>query len=133
LTYIPLPIPDPKRKWGSKCDTCVGACSGHYLSPEDNIKWVKENGSESCVQPPRQVIGDYFKQPNVVVTDDTIKHLAEKTSQSESDVKMWIDHLETIKIRRKEGARKAVETKRKKAEKKKGIQCHMSFFFVKYN
>jgi hypothetical protein len=37
---------------------------------------------------------------------------------------MWIDHLETIKIRRKEGARKAVETKRKKmAEKKKGIQA----------
>ncbi|CAB4046126.1 death-inducer obliterator 1 isoform X3 [Paramuricea clavata] len=35
---------------------------------------------------------------------------------------MWIDHLETIKIRRKEGARKAVETKRKKmAEKNKGM------------
>ena len=46
LTYVPLPIPDPKRKWGSKCNTCVGTCSGRYLSPEDNIKWVKENGSD---------------------------------------------------------------------------------------
>ena len=23
LTYVPRRIPDPKRKWGSKCDTCV--------------------------------------------------------------------------------------------------------------
>ena len=38
LTYVPLPIPDPKRKWRCECDTCVSACSGHYLSPEDNIR-----------------------------------------------------------------------------------------------
>lgn len=126
LTYVPLPIPDPKRKWGSKCDTCVGACSGHYLSPEDNITWVQENGMECCVQPPRKVIGDYFKKPNVVVTDDTVKHLAEKTLLSEVDLKMWIDHLEAIRIRRKEGARKAVETKRKKmTERKKGIHAFL--------
>jgi hypothetical protein len=126
LTYVPLPVPDPKRKWGSKCDTCVGACSGHYLSPEDNIKWVKEHGGESCIQPPRKVIGEYFKKPNVVITDDTIKFLAEKTLLSEADINMWIDHLETIKIRRKKGARKAVETKRKKmAEKNKGIQVFL--------
>ena len=73
LTYVPLPIPDPKRRLASKCDTCVGACSGHYLSAEENIEWVKENGNGSCVQPPRQVIGEYFKKPNVVVTDDIIK------------------------------------------------------------
>ena len=55
--------------------------------------------------------------------DDTVKHLAEKTLLSEADIKMWIEHLKTMKIRRKEGARKAVETKRKKmAEKKKGIR-----------
>jgi hypothetical protein len=83
---------------------------------------VKEHGGESCIQPPRKVIGEYFKKTNVVITDDTIKLLAEKTLLSEADVKMWIDHLETIKIRRKEGARKAVETK-KMAEKKKGIQA----------
>ena len=117
---------DPKTKWGSKCDTCVGTCSGRYLSPEDNIKWVKENGSDSCVQPPQKVIGEYFKKRNVVVMDNTIKHLAEKTLLSEADVKMWIEHLETIKIRRKEGARKAVETKRKKmAKKKKGIHVFL--------
>lgn len=126
LTYVPLPIPDPKRKWGSKCDACVGACSSHYLSPEDNITWVQENGMECCVQPPRKVIGDYFKKPNVVVTDDTVKHLAEKTLLSEADVKMWIDHLEAIRIRRKEGARKAVETKRKKmTERKKGMHAFL--------
>ena len=124
LTYVPLPRPDPKRKWGSKCDTCPGPCFGHYLSPEDNIKWVKQNGSGSCVQPPRQVIGDYVKKSNAVgvAKDDAIKSLSEKTLLSESDVKMWMEHLETIKIRRKEGARKAVETKRKKiAEKNKGM------------
>lgn len=37
LTYSPLTIPDPKRTTRSKGDSCVGACSGHYLSPEDNI------------------------------------------------------------------------------------------------
>ena len=89
---------------------------------------MKANGSEKCAQPPRKVIGEYFKKTNAVITDDTIKHLAEKTLLSEADVKMWLDHLETIKIRRKECARKVVETKRKNmAEKKKGIPL---FFLV---
>lgn len=72
------------------------------------------------------MIGKYFKKRNLLVTDDTVKHLAEKTLLSEADIKMWIEYLETIKIRRKEGARKAVETKRKKmAEKKKGIHVFL--------
>lgn len=119
LTYVPLPIPYPK--WGSKCDTCVGACSGHYLTPEDNIKWVQENGSGSCAQPPRKVIGDFFREATVVVTDDTIKRLAQETSLREADVKLWTDHLQAIKMRKKEGAKKAADTRRKKmAEKNNG-------------
>lgn len=38
LTYIPMPILDTERAWGSNCDTCAGFCCGHYVSPADHFK-----------------------------------------------------------------------------------------------
>jgi len=33
--YIPMPIPDPGRQWGSPdCPDCKGKCSGHFLTPD---------------------------------------------------------------------------------------------------
>ena len=38
IDWIPIPIPDLKRPWGcSKCDSCTGFCSGHFLSPEEAV------------------------------------------------------------------------------------------------
>jgi len=34
---------------------------------------------------------------------------------------MWLDHLKTVSKRRKEGAAKAVETKKKNKAKRKGM------------
>ena len=31
LSVLPLPVADPQRPCGGKCDTCLGACAGHYL------------------------------------------------------------------------------------------------------
>ena len=121
LTYIPIPIPDPQRAWGSPCNSCVGFCCGHYLSPKDNIKRVQENGNGSCAQPPREVISDFVKRVSGVVTDEAVKNLAQKTALSITDVKLWIDHLKQIQTRRKQGAKKAAEKRRSTmAERKRG-------------
>ena len=103
-----MPILDTERAWGSNCDSCAGFCCGDYLSPADNFKWVQENGTGSCVQPPREVIGDFIKQAGEV-TDEEVRSLAQKTALSESDVRLWVDHLKHIQTRRKQGARKAAE------------------------
>ena len=121
LAYVPIPILDPERPWGSHCHSCVGFCSGHYLSPVDNFKWVQENGTGSCVQPPREVIGNFIKQGGEV-TDEEYKSLAQKTALSETDVRLWVDHLKHIQTKRKQGARKAAEKRRsRKGENNAGI------------
>lgn len=121
LTSIPMPILDTERAWGSNCDSCAGFCCGHYVSPADNFKWVQENGTGSCVQPPREVISDFIKHGGEVM-DEEVKSLAQKTALSESDVRLWVDHLKHIQMRRKQGARKAKEKRRsQKGENNKGI------------
>ena len=40
LSYIPVPIPDPKRPWGGKCQECTTFCSGHYTSPQQHEEFV---------------------------------------------------------------------------------------------
>ena len=27
---LPFPVPDPDRVYGGQCDSCKGACAGHY-------------------------------------------------------------------------------------------------------
>jgi len=67
------------------------------------------------------VIGDFIKQAGEV-TDEEVKSLAQKTALSESDVRLWVDHLKHIQTRRKQGARKAAEKRRsQKGENNKGI------------
>ena len=88
----------------------------HYVSPADNFKWVQENGTGSCVQPPREVIGAFIKHAGEVM-DEEVKSLAQKTALSESDVRLWVDHLKHIQMRRKQGARKAKEKDEVKREK----------------
>ena len=37
LSYVPIPIADPKRPWGVRaCKQCGHKCAGHYLRPEEH-------------------------------------------------------------------------------------------------
>ena len=48
LTFVPLPIPDPKKPWGSsECGECSGPCSGHYLRPNQS-----REGMDVASRPP---------------------------------------------------------------------------------
>ena len=77
LSLLPLPIPDPERLLGSNvCTKCPGFCNSHYLEHEEHIKWVTENGSDSCQRvPPRVVIEEYVKSKESMGQDD-IENLA---------------------------------------------------------
>lgn len=67
------------------------------------------------------MIGDFIKHAGEVM-DEEVKSLAQKTALSESDVRLWVDHLKHIQMRRKQGARKANEKRRsQKGENNKGI------------
>ena len=63
LSLLPLPIPGTESLWGSNvCSKCPSFCNGHYLKHEAHIKWVSQNGSESCKRvPPRVGIEEYVK------------------------------------------------------------------------
>ena len=59
LSYLPFPVPDPDRPWGSSnCDKCEGSCSGHYLDPSKAFHL----GEDAGVPPPNLVIKTAFQQ-----------------------------------------------------------------------
>ena len=121
LSYLPIPIPDSGKAWGSDCERCIGTCAGHYLSPANNVKLIQVNsGNGSCIQPPSVTIRKFLGKKEVV-TDDEIKNLSTITLLKMTEVKMWIDHLLCIRKRRKHGASKAAEMRKAKMlQAKKG-------------
>ena len=57
ISYLPLPIPDSNRPWGSTtCADCKGFCSGHFLKPCDAI----HSTLQPMAKPPSQVIKEIF-------------------------------------------------------------------------
>ena len=58
VSYLPLPVPDPARPWGSKdCSTCNGPCCGHFMEPEVAML----SPLEPMKQPPSAVIREVLK------------------------------------------------------------------------
>ncbi|XP_041459979.1 uncharacterized protein LOC121411367 [Lytechinus variegatus] len=110
LSFVPVPVADPSQPWGGPCSKCSGHCNGHYKQFPDNLTGSK------C-QPPRDVIGDAFKtleRPNGEFKEESITKLARENLLSVEDVKMWTEHLESVKQRRLYGALKAQRTRREK-------------------
>ena len=95
ITYLPIPIPDDENE-------------GHYLSPERNYEIVTESDTMKHVEPPSEVIKKSFLSGDVCPTE-----LSQKTLIPEAEVKMHIDAMNEVAERRREGAKKAMETKRR--------------------
>ena len=118
LSHIPLPIPDPKRPWGSNtCTECQSFCAGHFLSPEEHFKHVSEYGTKDChFSPPSQVIKTEFnkKARQAQPLDEATKIcLPKKTLLNKEEVEMWVDHLSCLAEHRRAGAKKAAKTRAK--------------------
>lgn len=55
LSYLPIPIADPKRCWGQPCDECKGFSASYYLS--QMITWsLFQNMEQISVYSLRQMI-----------------------------------------------------------------------------
>ena len=131
LTYIPLPVPDQERPWGSKeCAECAGFCAGHFLTPE---KLLSNSSVLQSILPPSTQIQEVFNG-NLDLTDAGVGALAERVLLSVDDVKIWISHLTKVQRNGKKGAAKAAETRRKsrnaaqddRQQYKCGV-CHVTF------
>ena len=112
LSFVPVPVADPNRSWGGICSTCTGHCNGHYLQFPNNTTGRK------CF-PPRDIIEDAFKtleRPDGVFREESVEELARANLLSTDDVKMWLEHLESVEQRRLCGARRAQTTRMAKKQ-----------------
>ena len=106
LTYFPLPIPDPLRPWGD------GSC-GHFLSPEESF--LRSSELTPMCDPPSTIIRSALSKVNYKMESaDEIESLAKKCMLSVEEVQWWINHITNVNKNKKEGAKKAAETRRKK-------------------
>lgn len=115
ISYLPLPVADPMRPWGSQnCSTCKNFCAGHY-----STKYVDTNDPAAlkCLKPPSVVLKQMFSElGGNPVTDEFVEDAARSVLLSVEDIKIWIDHLTTVVENRKRGAVKAAETRRRKRQ-----------------
>jgi hypothetical protein len=97
---------------------CPGICTGHYLKPEEHLAHFRAHGKTGMEsKPPSVVIREALNQAqsiNHMLTDQEIVELARKTLLSVNEVSMWLDHLAGVAERRKEGAKKAAATRKKR-------------------
>ena len=95
VSYLPLPVPDSERPWGSQtCSTCKGFCAGHYSKYVD----TNDPAALKSIKPPSVVLKQKFSElVNKLVTEDD----ARSVLLSVEDMKIWIDHLATVVQNRK--------------------------------
>ena len=69
-------------------------------------------------KPPSTVIKEKFESLECYPPSESVcLEIAKEVLLSVDDVRMWLDHLHTIKENRKRGAAKAAETRRRKKKK----------------
>lgn len=129
LTYVPVPIPDPRRPWGGDCNNCAGFCAEHFLRPEEHKDYVEEFGVGGCmVKPPSVIIQQAFYnliKNDDVLSDSHVQEVAKRTQLSVEELNMHVDNLRLMAQRRKEGAEKEACTKAKKKSGKYGFCIHV--------
>ncbi len=100
LSFLPTPIKDPHQLWGGSCKKCTGICSGHYLTPEEHIKWVTEKGYAACENVPPRATIDKFVQAGNKVSQDVIDNLSKSELLSLEDTEICVEHF-VSKFKRK--------------------------------
>ena len=95
IDFFPLPAPDSSRPWDdSNCSDCKGPCSGHFFKPVDDLQNIRE-ATNRMVKPPSVVNKEFLLSRNRV--KQISKHcIAKSVLLSEQEVKIWIDHLNTV-------------------------------------
>ena len=125
IKYLPIPIPDPARPWDSSdCPECSGQCTGHFLKPADAV----DSSLPVMLQPPSAVIKEEFGKLKGTPTTTFLEDLAKKVLLSQSEVSMWLEHLQTVSDNRKRGAAKAAETRKKRKAQKRSQEQHQLYF-----
>lgn len=129
VSYLPIPVPDPARPWGSPdCPNCDGLCYGHFLSPDAAATSLSMPRMQN---PPSVTIREAFKKLTGPPTEQEVENLAKDTLLSPKEVRMWLDHLQTIRDNRRRGARKAAETRKKKSSSSYDVYycgvCHEQY------
>ena len=115
-SYLPDPIPDPTRPWGSNdCPECPGeTCYGHFMMPDQALL----STLPVVKKPPSAIIREVFERhKDCPLTEDEITSTSKDVLLSPNEVKMWLAHLQTVKNNRKRGAKKAALTRQKKRTK----------------
>ena len=112
VTHIPFPIQDPERPWGNdKCPDCSGFCAGHYKLSLIDVS--DEAAIKSVLKPPSTYIKEVFNIKKSV-TEEDIRQLAKEVLLPVNEVKIWINHLQSVIENRRRGARKAAATRQSK-------------------
>ena len=120
IDFFPVPVPDPSRPYGaSSCPDCKQTCSGHYLKPDENLQNIQE-ALVKASNPPSVVIKE-FLQSNRSPSESQLRTLARSVLLPVQDVKLWVEHLETVAKNRKRGAAKAAATR--KAKRQQCCKC----------
>ena len=70
-------------------------------------------------KPPSIVIKDVLKSSGSPPTDEEVKSVVKSVLLSEHEVRIWIDHLETVARNRMRGTAQAAATRRAKKQRKK--------------
>lgn len=112
LTYLPIPIPDPKRPWGGNC--------------KEYAEFVREHGL-MLSKPPAIVIKEEFNDSlkrGRTLSEEKILDVAKKTLLPLEELKMHVDHLRLTAERGKEGARRQrppEKPKQRQQEKRRNL------------
>ena len=123
FTYFLVPIADPLHPWVGPCGECSPMqCGGNFLKAGHHFSHYQKHGRAGMMfKPPSVVIVEKHRRATKQgkqLTSSEIKQLAKDVLLTEENVRMWLEHLEGVSERRKEGAKKAAQTR----AKKKGIQ-----------
>jgi hypothetical protein len=112
-----MPVVDADRPWGSQnCNACREFCGGHY-----KVKFVdtkSENGLADCPPPPSTVLKNVFsKLKEYPPSQEIIESAAKKALVTPNIAQLWLEHLHTVMLNRKRGAKKAAESRAKSRTK----------------
>ena len=115
LCNLPLPVPDQKRPWGgTSCTTCSGFCAGHYITKLVDVTDHDALGQISM--PPSVELNKIFINSGDAIAENDISSAAKSVLLPPEEVRIWFDHLSTVRANRSRGAQKAAQTRRRRAD-----------------